>query len=151
MLRPAMIATIIIICVLFAGCMSVLPVRSPKGPRELTEPSWRLVSYFDRNRTMVPVDPKTNISLKFDETGNLSGSVNGCLNYTCRYMTLGETITITNLTMVHDSSCTLPQETVEIDNTYLYLLQKAPRFNINEDKLVLGYYDAQRYLVFCRS
>jgi heat shock protein HslJ len=149
--KPALIATLLIICVLFAGCASVLPARSPKGPVELTVPTWRLVSYFDSTKTMVPVDPQTNISLKFDETGNLSGSVYGCLRYSGRYTTLGETITITNLTVVHESTCPLSQGAVEIEKTYLSLLQKSPRFNINEDKLVFGYYDAQRYLVFSRA
>jgi heat shock protein HslJ len=143
-------AVLLIICVLFAGCMSVLPARSPTGPRELTEPSWRLVSYYDLKRTMVPVGPQTNISLKFDEKGSLSGSGNGCMKYSGRYTTLGETITITNLTVVHEGICHLSQETTEMENTYLSFLQKAPRFNINEDKLVFGYYDAQRYLVFTR-
>jgi heat shock protein HslJ len=149
--KRTLIAALLIICVLFAGCMSVFPARSPKGPRELTEPSWRLVSYFDGNRTMVPVRPQTNISLKFDEKGNLSGSVYGCVRYSGRYTTLGETITITNITVVHESRCQLSQEAVETENSYLSFLQKAPRFNINEDKLVFGYYDAQRYLVFSRA
>jgi heat shock protein HslJ len=100
---------------------------------------------------MVPVGPQTNISLKFDEKGNLSGSVYGCVRYSGRYTTLGETITITNLTVVHNSMCPVSQETIERENTYFSLLQKSPRFNINEDKLVFGYYDAQRYLVFSRS
>jgi hypothetical protein len=39
---------------------------------------------------------------------------------------------------------------VEMKNTYFSLLQKSPRFNINENTLVFGYYDADRYLVFSR-
>jgi len=39
---------------------------------------------------------------------------------------------------------------VEMKNTYFALLHKSPRFNINEDTLIFGYFDAERYLVFSR-
>ena len=117
----------------------------------MTVPSWRLVSYYDGNGMMVPVGPWTNISLKFDEEGNVSGIIDGCMRYSGHYTTLGETIKVTNLTMVYESTCSLTQETVEIENICFSLLQKSPRFNVNEGTLVFGYYDAQRYLVFART
>jgi heat shock protein HslJ len=150
-LRPALIALLLVIGVLFAGCTSFLPARSPKGPSELTEPSWRLVSYYDGNGMMVPVGPRTNISLKFGEEGNVGGFIDGCMRYSGRYTTLGETIRVTNLTAVPENTCSLSPETVEIENISFSLLQKSPRFNINEGTLVFGYYDAQRYLVFSRT
>jgi heat shock protein HslJ len=100
---------------------------------------------------MVPVGPRSNISLKFGEEGTVSGFIDGCWRYSGRYTTLGETIRVTNLTRVLKSTCTLSPETAEIENTCFSLLQKSPRFNINEGTLVFGYYDAQRYLVFSRS
>ena len=149
--RPVLIALLLIICVLSAGCTSFLPSRSSKGPAELTVPSWRLVSYYNGNGTMVPVGPRSNISLKFGEEGTVSGFIDGCWRYSGRYTTLGETIRVTNLTRVSESTCTLSPETAEIENTSFSLLQKSPRFNINEGTLVFGYYDAQRYLVFSRT
>jgi heat shock protein HslJ len=149
--RPALIAILLVICVLSAGCTSLLPARSPKGPAELTVPSWRLVSYYDGNGTMVPVGPRTNISLKFGEEGNVSGYIDGCRKYSGRYTTIGETIKVTNPTEDYESTCLLSWETVQIENTCFSLLQKSPRFNVNEGMLVFGYYDAQRYLVFFRT
>jgi len=35
-------------------------------------------------------------------------------------------------------------------NAYFSLLQKSSRFTINEDTLILGYYDAERYLEYSR-
>lgn len=149
--RPALISLLLVIGVLFAGCMSFLPARSPKGPAELTEPSWRLVSYYDGNGMMVTVGPLTNISLKFGDEGNVGGFIDGCVRYSGRYTTLGETIKITNLTAVPDSTCSLSPESLDIVNISFSLLQKSPRFNINEGTLIFGYYDAQKYLVFSRT
>ncbi len=149
--RPTLIAILLVICVLTAGCTSLFSTRSPKGPAELTGLSWRLVSYYDGNGTMVPVGLRTNISLKFGEEGNVSGFIDGCRRYYGSYTTLGETIKVTNLTEVYESTCSLSQETVEIENTCFSHLQKSPRFNVNENTLVFGYFDAQRYLVFSRA
>jgi heat shock protein HslJ len=148
--RPALIAILLVICVLSAGCTSLLPARSPKGPADLTGPSWRLVSYSVGERTLSPVSPGTNITLKFGDQGNVSGFLDGCRNYSGHYTTLGETIKVTNLTEVNEGACPRTQEAVEMKNIYFSLLQKSPRFNINENTLVFGYYDADRYLVFSR-
>lgn len=149
--RPALIAIILVICVLSAGCASLLPAPSPQGPTELTLPSWRLVSYYDGNGTMVPVGPRIHISLKFDEEGNVRGIIDGCRRYSGRYTTMGETIKVANLTEIYEGTCSLSQETVEIENISFSLLQKSSRFNVNEGTLVFGYYDTQRYLVFART
>jgi heat shock protein HslJ len=148
--RPALIALLLVICVLSAGCMSFLPTRSPKGPAELTSPSWRLVSYSVGERTLAPVSPGTNITLKFGDQGKVSGFLNGCRNYSGHYTTLGETIKVTNLTEVDEGACPLTPDAVEMKNTYFALLQKSPRFNVNEGTLVFGYYDSDRYLVFSK-
>jgi heat shock protein HslJ len=148
--RPALIALLLVICVLTVGCTSLLPTRSPKGPAELTDPSWRLVSYSVGERTLAPVSPGTNITLKFGDQGNVSGFLDGCRNYSGHYTTLGETIKVANLTGVNEGACPWTQDAVEMKNTYFSLLQKSPRFNINENTLVFGYYDADRYLVFSR-
>ena len=149
--RPVLIALILIICVLSSGCTSFLPSRSSKGPAELTVPSWRLVSYYNGDGTMVPVGPRSNISLKFGEEGTVSGFIDGCWRYSGRYTTLGETIRVTNLTGSQRAPAPCLRRRRSIENTSFSLLQKSPRFNINEGTLVFGYYDAQRYLVFFRS
>src|SRR5512136_1528529 len=97
--RPALIALLLIISVLTAGCTSLSSVISPRQ-NELKGPTWRLVSYSVGERTQVPVGPQTNITLKFDEQGNVSGSLDSCRSYSGRYTTRGETIKITNLTEV---------------------------------------------------
>jgi len=150
-IRPTLIVIILIICVLAAGCTSLFPVRAPKGPAELTDPSWRMVSYYNDNGSMAMVGPLTNITLKFGEEGNVSGFVDGCRIYSGRYTTIGETINVTNITEVSESACTLSEETSVMETAYFSLLQKSPRFNINEGTFVFGYYDAQRYLVFTRT
>ena len=149
--RTALMAILLLVCVLSPGCISLYPTHTPRGPPELTVPSWRLVSYYDGNGTMVPVGPGTNISLKFGEDGKVSGFIDGCRGYSGRYTTMGETIRVTNLSEVYEGTCLLSPATVEIENTIFSLLQKSPRFNVNEGTLVFGYYDAQRYLVFSRA
>jgi heat shock protein HslJ len=150
-IRTALMAILLLMCVLSPGCTSLYPAHTPRGPPELTVPSWRLVSYYDGNGTMVPVGPGTNISLKFGEDGKVSGFIDGCRGYSGRYTTMGETIRVTNLSEVYEGTCPLSPATVEIENTIFSLLQKSPRFNVNEGTLVFGYYDAQRYLVFSRA
>ena len=149
--RPALIALILIICVLFAGCTSLFPARSSKGPAELTGPSWRLVSYYGGNQTVVSVGPRINLTLKFGEEGNVSGYMDGCRSFYGRYTTLGETISVTNISGVDGNTCPWTPETDEVKTTSITLLQKSPRFNINEGTLVLGYFDAQRFLLFQRT
>ena len=100
---------------------------------------------------MIMVGPRVNITLKFSENGNVSGYTDGCRSYSGRYTTLGETIAVTNLTEVRENSCPWTQETREIETSSFSLLPKSPRFNINEDRLTFGYFDAQKYLVFMRA
>jgi len=149
--RPALIALILIICVLSAGCTSLFPARSSKGPSELTGPSWRLVSYYGGNQTVVSVGPRINLTLKFGEEGNVSGYMDGCRSFSGHYTTLGETISVTNLTGVDDNACPWTPETEEIKTSCISLLQQSPRFNINENWLTFGYFDARKFLVFLRN
>jgi len=149
--RPALIALILIICVLSAGCTSLFPARSSKGPSELTGPSWRLVSYYGGNETIVMVGPHINLTLKFDEEGTVSGYMDGCRSFSGHYTTLGETISVTNFTGVEGNTCPWTPDTDEVKTTSITLLQKSPRFNINEGTLVFGYFDAQRFLLFQRT
>ena len=148
---PGLITLILIICVISAGCTSLLPARSSKGPSELTGPSWRLVSYYGGNQTVVSVGPRINLSLKFGEAGTVSGYIDGCRSFSGRYTTLGETISVTNVTGVDESVCAWTPDTDEIKTASITLLQKSPRFNINEGTLVFGYFDAQKFLVFQRN
>ncbi|MDD1698592.1 MAG: META domain-containing protein [Methanoregula sp.] len=149
--RPALIALILIICVLSAGCTSLFPARSSKGPSELTGPSWRLVSYYGGNQTVVSVGPRINLTLKFGEDGKVSGFVDGCMSFYGHYTTLGETISVTNITGIDENTCPWTPDTDEVKTTSIALLQKSPRFNINEGTLVFGYFDAQRFLLFQRT
>jgi heat shock protein HslJ len=147
--RSALIALLVIIYVLTSGCTTLSSVISPRQ-NELKGPTWRLVSYSAGERTQIPVGPQTNITLKFDEQGNASGFLDSCRSYSGRYTTLGETIRVTNLTEVNEDRCPWTPQTVEMKNTYFSLLQKSSRFTINEDTLILGYYDAERYLEYSR-
>jgi heat shock protein HslJ len=149
--KYALIAVFLVICVLSAGCTAPFPARTPKGPSSLVDPSWRLVSYNDGNGTMIPASPRTNITLKFGEDGTVSGRIDECRKYSGRYTTLGETIKVTNLTEIHESTCSFSAESADMENTYFTLLQKSPRFNINGETLFFGYFDANRYLVFTRA
>jgi heat shock protein HslJ len=149
--RTAPMVILLLLCVLTPGCTSFYPSHTPRGPPELTAPSWRLVSYYDGNGTMVPVGPGTNITLKFGEQGNVSGFLDGCRRYSGRYTTLGETIRVTNLTGVDEGMCPWNPQMADMNTHYFTLLQKSPRFNINENTLIFGYYDAERYLVFSRT
>ena len=149
--KYALIASFLVICVLSAGCTAPFPAPTTKGPANLVDPSWRLVSYNDGNGTMVPVNPSQNITLKFGENGTVSGLIDGCWKYSGRYTTLGETIKVTNLTGIHENTCPFSPESAVKENTYFTLLQKSPRFNVNGDTLFFGYFDANRYLVFTRA
>jgi hypothetical protein len=149
--RPLLIALFLVICVFFAGCASLHPARSSQGPAELTGPSWRLVSYYGGNETMVMVGPRINMTLKFGEDGKVSGFVDGCRSFSGRYTTLGETISVTNITGVDENTCRWTPETEEIKTMGIILLEKSPRFNINEDRLTFGYFDARKFLAFVRN
>jgi heat shock protein HslJ len=149
--KYALIAALLVICVLSAGCTSLLPAPTPKGPASLIDPSWHLVSYNDGNGTMLPASPRTNITLKFGEDGTVSGLIDGCRKYSGSYTTLGETIKVTNLSGKNESTCLFSGESAVMENTYFTLLQKSPRFNVNGDTLFFGYFDANRYLVFTRA
>jgi heat shock protein HslJ len=149
--KYALIAALLVIGVLSAGCSAPFPAPTPKGPASLVEPSWHLVSYNDGNGSMVPVNPPQYVTLKFSEDGNVSGFIDGCWKYSGRYTTLGETIKVTNLTGIYDSTCPIPGESALMEDTYFALLQKSPRFNVNGDTLFFGYFDANRYLVFTRT
>jgi heat shock protein HslJ len=140
------IALFLVLCVLFTGCTA-----HSKGSTELMKSSWSMVSYYDDNtQTMVPVGPRTNITLIFSEDGNVSGLIDGCRKYSGRYTTMGETIRISNLSGSNEQTCPLSEESAVMENTYFSLLEKSPRFNINGDTLFFGYFDANRYLVFSR-
>jgi heat shock protein HslJ len=145
------LTALLVVCVLSAGCAAPLPAPSPKGPASLVDPSWRLVSYNDGNGTMIPASPRTNITLKFGKDGNVSGLIDGCIKYSGRYTTMGETIKVTNLTGIYENRCPVSAESDVMENTYFTLLQKSPRFNVNGDTLFFGYFDANRYLVFSRT
>jgi heat shock protein HslJ len=149
--KYTLIAALLVICVLSAGCTAPFPAPTPKGPSGLVDPSWHLVSYNDGNGMMVPVGPNTNITLKFGGDGTVSGLIDGCRKYSGGYTTLGETIKVTNLTGIYDSTCPFSAESAVMENTYFTLLQKSPRFNVNGDTLFFGYFDANRYLVFSRA
>jgi heat shock protein HslJ len=147
--RPALIALLLIICILSPGCTSLSSVISPRQS-ELRGLTWHLVSYSVGERTLVLVDPQTNITLNFDEQGNVSGSLDSCRIYSGIYSIRGETLKVTNLNEVNEDICPWTPQTVELKNTYFSLLQKSSRFTINEDTLILGYYDAERYLEYSR-
>jgi len=149
--KYVLITALLVICVLCAGCTAPFPAPTPKGPANLVEPSWHLVSYNDGNGTLIPASPRTNITLKFGEDGTVSGLIDGCWKYSGRYTTLGETIKVTNLTGINESTCPFSAESADMENTYFTLLQKSPRFNVNGDTLFFGYFDANRYLVFTRT
>jgi heat shock protein HslJ len=149
--KYALIAAFLVISVLSAGCTASFPAPTPKGPASLVDPSWHLVSYNDSNGTMIPANPRTNITLKFGDNGTVSGLIDGCRKYSGRYTTLGETIKVTNLTGINESTCPFSAESAYMENTYFTLLQKSPRFNVNGDTLFFGFFDANRYLVFTRA
>ena len=145
-----LIAIILVFCVLTPGCTTLLSLQPPNRLSELKAPIWHLVSYNGDSRTMVPVSPQTNITLKFGENGELGGFIDGCRRYSGHYTQMGETISISNITQVYENGCALSDKEMEMKNTYFSLLQKSPRFNIDEDILILGYFDAQKDLVFSR-
>jgi heat shock protein HslJ len=99
----------------------------------------------------VSVGPRINLTLKFGEEGSVSGYMDGCRSFSGHYTTLGETISVTNFTMVEGNTCPWTPDSDEVKTTSITLLQKSPRFNINEGTLVFGYFDAQRFLLFQRT
>ena len=145
-----LIAILLVFCVLTPGCTTPLSLQPPNRLSELKAPVWHLVSYNGDSRTMVPVSPQTNITLKFGENGELGGFIDGCRRYSGHYTQMGETISISNITQVYENGCALSDKEMEMKNTYFSLLQKSPRFNIDDNILILGYFDAQKYLVFSR-
>lgn len=149
-IKSNLLAILLVICILTTGCMSDLAAPPTHERTELIGSSWRLVSYNSGDLGMVVVSPRTNITLKFSEDGNVSNFIDNCIIYSGRYTNRGETISVTNLAEINKSACPLSQETAGMINTYISLLQKSPRFNFEENKLIFGYFDAQKYLVFTR-
>ena len=137
---------LLILFIVMGGCTMLQEWSNPATI--LTKTHWNLVSYQDAQGNLVPVSPGTVITLEISDRGTFSGSAGICTRYFGSYTTMGEVITISNLSR---SGCypgpgsTIPS--VE-EERYFALLPNVTRFNEENNELVLSYYDVRKMLVF---
>lgn len=140
---PALILLLALFCLLSACCST--PGQGPLCP-DLTGVSWVLVSYSDGKENLFPVPPATKITLLFGTDNRVRGNA-GCNDYSGEYRLDGGLIGIGPLAST-EKYCLAPEGVMDLEQQYLALLQKATRYNINGDELILSYYDVKRLLVF---
>ena len=144
-LLPGM-GALLILFMIMGGCTMLREWSNPAT--RLTKTHWRLVSYQDMQGNLVPAGPGTVITLEIPDRGTLGGSAGICTRYSGSYTTMGEVITISNLSRSacpHGPGSTLPS--IEEDQ-YFALLPNVTRFNEENNELVLSYYDVRKMLVF---
>jgi heat shock protein HslJ len=141
-----LMGTLLVLFLVTGGCTTLQEWSNPATI--LTKTDWRLVSYQDAEGNLVPVRPGTTIVLEISDQGTFSGSAGVCSRYTGSYMTMGEVITISNITR---SDC-YPGPGSAIPTTeeerYFSLLPNVTRFNEENGELVLSYYDVRKMLIF---
>ena len=114
----------------------------------LTKTHWKLESYLDAQGNLVPVSPGTEITLDISDRGPFSGSAGTCTRYAGSYTTMGEVITISNLSRSADPSCSGSTVSSAEEERYFALLPNVTRFNEENNELVLSYYDVRKMLIF---
>ncbi len=105
---------------------------------ELTETVWYLESYLDSEAAATTVLEGSEITVRFDDDGLVSGSA-GCNNYSGSYQGEGETINIElgPLTMMF---CDQPEGVMDQETAYLAALDAVSKYRILGTELVM--YDA---------
>lgn len=141
-----LMGTLLILFIVIGGCTMLQEWSNPATI--LTKTHWKLVSYLDAQGNLAPVSPGTVITLEISDRGIFSGSAGICTRYSGSYTTMGEVITISNLSR---STChpgpDLAIPSVE-EEQYFALLPNVTRFNEENNELVLSYYDVRKMLIF---
>jgi heat shock protein HslJ len=137
---------LLILFIMMGGCTMLQEWSNPATI--LTKTHWNLEEYLDAQGNLVPVSPGTVITLEMSDRGTFSGSAGICTRYSGSYMTMGEVITISNLSR---SGCSPgPGSVVPSgeEERFFALLPNVTRFNEENNELVLSYYDVRKMLVF---
>lgn len=137
---------LLILCMVTGGCTVLQEWSNPAII--LTKTHWKLESYLDGQGNLVSVSPGSGITLEISNLGTFSGSAGTCTRYSGSYTTMGEVITISNLSR---SGCSPgPGSAIPSieEERYFALLPNVTRFNEENGELVLSYYDVRKMLVF---
>jgi heat shock protein HslJ len=141
---------ILVISVFLAGCTSQtatpipVPTQSPATPSSIVD-TWDLVSYDSVAGGIVTVIPGSENTADFQADGKVAGSA-GCNQYSAGYtttasngITIGQPIT----TLMACESNLMQQE-----SQYLSLMQKATKYDISGDQLILSDIAGTQILIF---
>lgn len=123
-----------------AGCLAL---SSP--PDGLTRHTWRLVSYTT-GTDLVGTGPGTAITLNLLPDGQVSGNT-GFNDYLGEYQVEGGLISIRVLSAI-ESHRNVSEGVMEMEQTFFLLLNNTTRYSIDQDSLILSYYDERKLLVF---
>lgn len=123
-----------------AGCLAL---STPPG--ELTRTSWGLVSY-NTGDDLVGTGQGMAVSLNLLPDGQVAGTT-GCNDYSGEYQVEGWLISIRILSAT-ENHCYVPEGAMEMEQTYFLLLNNTTRYSIDQDTLILSYYDERKLLVF---
>lgn len=123
-----------------AGCLAL---SAP--PDKLTRHSWGLVSY-NAGDDLVETGHGMAISLNLLPGGQVAGTT-GCNDYSGEYQVEGGLISIRVLSAT-ENHCYVQEGAMEMEQTYFLLLNNTTRYFLDQDTLILSYYDERKLLVF---
>ncbi len=89
--------------------------------------------------------PGSFTTLAFDPSGEFRGTA-GCNSYRGTYTVEGELISIKSLN-VTEISCGEPPGVAAQEEYYLSLLENTTRYHVEDEHMVLSYYDIERLMV----
>lgn len=122
---------IAVACIITAGCMT--GTSSPGPAAGLTGVSWTLDTYLTENGTLSPILPGTEVTIRFDDDGEVVGSA-GCNQYGSTY-----NLSNTKLSILPPIStkmyCGEPEGLMEQEARFLELLESVAEFQIENDRL----------------
>lgn len=118
--------------------------QPPGGETSLANTSWRLVS-FGEEGAETPVQEGTEITLIFDDAGEVGGS-GGCNTYGGVYEVFDSSISVDQIVQTL-MACTTEGVT-EQETAYLDALENAGEFERSGNQLTIWYNDGQRVMIF---
>ena len=126
-----------------------LPLASgctgPPPGMDLSGTAWELVSYHNETG-MQDVIGGTSITANFGLDGSLSGSA-GCNHYSGSYTALDHAFTLSEIAWT-EMYCLTPDGVMRQETEYLAALQKAVRFDVSGEELMLEAEDGNVLLRF---
>jgi heat shock protein HslJ len=121
-------------------------VRAARIPDPIVGIPWRLADYLGSDGGIIPAPQDGDITLLFQEDGNLSG-VAGCNQYSAAYKIQNPSLMIGEISST-EMYCSEPPGIMELESRYLELLQQSQTVQLSGSQLTLFGPNAEPFLVF---